>query len=170
MRKIILIYLICIIGIFFLPVILVKEYTNIKSNKEVLRIKLLLTENNEIVEMSLDDYIMGVLIGEMPVEYNLEALKAQAVVARTYTLNKINNSSDTHEESDMCDDINHCQAYKTKEYALSCWNDNEENEKWNKIKKAVLETSNTVITYNDELINAFFHANSGGKTEDISNI
>lgn len=70
----------------------------------------------------------------------------------------------------MCDDINHCQAYKTKEYALSCWDDKEENEKWNKIKRAVLETQNEVITYQGNLINAFFHAHSGGKTEDICNI
>ena len=70
----------------------------------------------------------------------------------------------------MCDDINHCQAYKTKEYALSCWDDKEENEKWSKIKRAVLETQNEVITYQGNLINAFFHAHSGGKTEDICNI
>ena len=73
--------------------------------------------------MSLDEYIMGVLIGEMPVSYELEALKSQAVVARTYTLNKITISELNHENADMCDDINHCQAYKTKEYALACWDD-----------------------------------------------
>ena len=151
---------------------MVKEQGN-KSNELNecdIKIRLLLSEKNEIVEMSLDEYIMGVLIGEMPVSYELEALKAQAVVARTYTLNKIINEKSSHENADMCDDINHCQAYKTKEYALSCWDDEFELEKWNKIRKAVLDTKNEVITYNNELINAFFHANSGGKTEDSLNL
>lgn len=176
MKKVIVVYLICIIGMFFLPVFLVKKY-DVVQNEAIdynTKIKLLITEKNEVIDISLDEYIMGVLVGEMPVSYNLEALKAQAVVARTYTLNKIKNSKDTkessHENADMCDDINHCQAYKTKEYALNCWDDNEENEKWNKIKTAVLETKNEVITHNGELINAFFHANSGGNTEDIVNI
>ena len=172
MKKIISIYLICIIGLFFLPVLLVKEYVieDSKENEYPRKISVLLTEKNEIVNMDLEEYIMGVLVGEMPVSYEFEALKAQAVVARTYTLNKILNTVKTHEYADMCDDINHCQAYKTKEYALSCWDDKEENEKWTKIKFAVEETKNEVITYNDELVNAFFHANSGGKTEDIANI
>lgn len=137
MKKIIVIYLVCIIGLFFLPVILIKEYkpSEEQVEKSVTQIKLLISETGEIIEMSLDDYIMGVLIGEMPVTYEIEALKAQAVVARTYTLNKILNSPASHENADMCDNINHCQAYKTKEYALSCWSDSEENEKWNKIKK-----------------------------------
>lgn len=175
MKKIFILYLVCMIGIFFIPVLFVKEYHEIeegtyKQNINVSQITLLLSETNEIVKINLDDYIMGVIVGEMPVSYNLEALKAQAIVARTYTLNKILNSPGSHENADMCDNINHCQAYKTKEYALSCWEDKEENEKWNKIKTAVLETSDMVITYNGTLINAFFHANSGGKTEDIANI
>ena len=76
----------------------------------------------------------------------------------------------SHNGADMCDDINHCQAFKTKEYAFSCWSDNEESEKWNKIKTAVLETQNEVITYDGCLINAFFHAHSGGTTENVKNI
>lgn len=175
MKKIVALYLICIIGVFFIPVIFVKEYHGIMEEvkgqeNSVSKLNVLLTETNEVVEMSLDDYIMGVIVGEMPVSYELEALKAQAIVARTYTLNKILNSPGSHESADMCDNINHCQAYNTKEYALSCWDDDTENEKWNKIKTAVLKTSNMVITYNGTLINAFFHANSGGKTEDIANI
>ena len=172
MKRIIVIYIIFIIILFFMPVLMVKEQDNKSNqlNESEIKIRLLYSEKNEIVEMSLDEYIMGVLIGEMPVSYELEALKSQAVVARTYTLNKITSSELNHENADMCDDINHCQAYKTKEYALACWDDEEENEKWNKIKKAVLDTKNEVITYNNEIINAFFHANSGGKTEDSLNI
>lgn len=172
MKKVIVIYLVSIIALFFLPICMIKEY-DIDENKNAENpktIKLLLSETNQVIEMTLDEYIMGVIVGEMPVNYEIEALKAQAIVARTYTLNKIINSESPHDTADMCDDINHCQAYKTKEYALAAWDDSNENDKWDKIKKAVLETSNVVITYDDELINAFFHSNSGGKTEDISNI
>lgn len=131
-------------------------------------IRLLMTESNVVVEMNLNDYLKGVLVGEMPVSYELEALKAQAVVARTYTLYKIKNATSKHlNGADMCDDINCCQAYKTKEYAFTSWDDETENEKWAKFEKAVNETSGEVILYNNELINAFFHAHSGGKTENV---
>jgi stage II sporulation protein D len=67
----------------------------------------------------------------------------------------------------MCDDINCCQCYKTKEYAFASWDDSEENEKWEKLEEAVDATKNQVITYNGEIISAFFHAHSGGKTENV---
>ncbi len=142
-----------------------KKDTTLKPEKTV---KLLLTETNTVVEMNFEDYIKGVLLGEMPVTYELEALKAQAVVARTYTLYKMKNAISKHEYgADMCDNVNCCQAYKTKEYAFASWDDAEENEKWEKLESAVTSTSGEVILYNGELINAFFHANSGGKTENV---
>lgn len=129
-------------------------------------IKLLITESDAIVELSLNDYLKGVLVGEVPVDYEMEALKAQAVVARTYTLNKLQNATTKHKYgADMCDDINCCQAYKTKEYAFKCWEDDIENNKWQRYVDAVEETSGEVIMYNGELIDALFHAHSGGKTE-----
>lgn len=132
------------------------------------KIKVLMTENNQVVEMSLSNYLKGVLVGEVPVAYELEALKAQAVVARTYTMYKLKNAENKHEYgADMCDDINCCQAYKTKEYAFTCWEDEVEKEKWNKFEEAVNSTSGEVILFNGELINAFFHAHSGGKTENV---
>lgn len=142
---------------------------NIKSDalkdKDMV-IKLLLTETGEVIELSLDDYIKGVLVGEVPATYEDEAIKAQAIVARTYTLYKLYNSSYAHENADMCDDVNHCQAYKSKEYAFKCWEDEAET-KWNKIENAVKSTSDQVIKYKGNLINAFFHAHSGGMTEDV---
>lgn len=94
MKKIVIVYIICIIGLFFLPVLLVKENFIQKPEKTegISEIRLLISETGKVQTMSLDEYIMGVLVGEMPVSYELEALKAQAVVARTYTLNKILNT------------------------------------------------------------------------------
>lgn len=140
------------------------EYTNLSGDI----IKVLITHNNTIIDIDFEEYIKGVLIGEMPVTYELEALKAQAVVARTYALYKYKNSNVKHEGgADMCDDINCCQAYKSKEYALQSWDDTEENDKWQKINDAVHSTASEVILYSGEIINAFFHANSGGKTENV---
>ncbi len=131
------------------------------------KIKLLLTQTNDVVELDFDDYIKGVLIGEVPISYEVEALKAQAIVARTYTMYKLINNPASHSGADMCDDINCCQCYKTKEYAFASWDDKEENEKWAKLENAVTETKNRYITYNGEIISAFFHAHSGGQTENV---
>ena len=143
---------------------------NVETSGENSTIKLLLTEQNKVVELNFDDYIKGVLIGEMPVTFELEALKAQALVARTYTLYKLRNSGSSHENADICDNVNCCQCYKTKEYAFASWDDSGENEKWLKVEEAVETTKNQVITYNGEIIAAFFHANSAGKTEDVKHI
>ncbi len=170
----IILFLLYMLICFIMPTIINGEFNNkntdVKNENELVfnnKIKLLLKESNTVVEIDLEDYIKGVLIGEMPVTYEIEALKAQAVVARTYTLFKIRNATKHEFDADMCDDINCCQAYKTKEYALASWDDSGENEKWAKLESAVTSTSGETITYNGELINAFFHANSGGKTENI---
>ena len=177
---VVLFYLLYMLICFFMPTLIngnlsefVKIDNEIDTQQEIQQIseesiKLLLSENKQVVEMSLSDYLKGVLIGEMPVSYELEALKAQAVVARTYTMYKLKNAMAKHElDADMCDDINCCQAYKTKEYAFASWDDAEENDKWKKFEDAVNTTSGEVILYNGELINAFFHAHSGGKTENV---
>ena len=100
----------------------------------------------------------------MPVSYDIEALKAQAIVARTYTIYKITTSK-KHEQADICDKSTCCQAWISKENRLKKWKEDVANENWNKIIKAVNETAGKIITYNGKPINAFFHANSGGKTE-----
>lgn len=100
----------------------------------------------------------------MPVKYEIEALKAQAVVARTYTIYKITVSK-KHKEADICDSSTCCQAWISKEDRLNKWKKEEANDNWNKIIKAVNETKGKIITYNGKPINAFFHSNSGGKTE-----
>ena len=175
----IILFLIYMLICFFMPTFINGDIRELFSKRENTiinedntynheKIKLLMTENNLVVEMNLNDYLKGVLIGEMPVSYEIEALKAQAVVARTYTLYKLKNAKSKHlQGADMCDDINCCQAYKTKEYAFASWDDEIENEKWAKFEKAVIETSGEIILYNGQLINAFFHAHSGGKTENV---
>ena len=125
-------------------------------------IKLLHTKTNEVEEVALDTYLCNVVSAEMPADFEKEALKAQAVVARTYTIYKINNKK--HDNADICDDSTCCQAWISKEDRLARWEENKE-EKWNKIEECVNETKGKIITYDNQPINAFFHSNSGGKTE-----
>lgn len=126
-------------------------------------IKLLHKKTNEIEEVKIDDYLCNVVSAEMPADYELEALKAQAIVARTYTIYKVQNKK--HENADICDDSTCCQAWVSKENRLEIWEETKREENWNKIQQCVNETKGKIITYNNQPINAFFHANSGGTTE-----
>lgn len=128
-------------------------------------IKLLHKKTNEIEEINLDEYLCGVISAEMPASYEIEALKSQAIVARTYTLYKIINSKPHGDEASICDSFECCQAWISKEDRFAKWAAGTENENWNKIITAVNETKGKIITYDGKIINAFFHANSGGKTE-----
>ena len=126
-------------------------------------INLLHMHDNLVENIDLEDYLVNVVAAEMPVDYEEEALKAQATVARTYTLFQIQNSK-KHDNADICDNPACCQAWISKEKRFEKW-DGEKEEKWKKIEKAVYETAGEIITYNGEPIDAFFHSNSGGVTE-----
>lgn len=128
-------------------------------------IKLLHNKTGEIEELPLDTYLYNVVSSEMPADFELEALKAQAVVARTYTIYQISHSNGKHGEADICDDSNCCQAWISKEERFEKWDENVRESNWNKITQAVDSTAGKIITYNGEPIDAFFHSNSGGKTE-----
>ena len=133
-------------------------------------IKLLHTKTNEIEELDIDEYLYGVVASEMPASFQIEALKAQAIVARTYTIYQMINNKKTHENADICDNYACCQAWIGKEERLSKWEQGEAETNWQKILDAVNSTSGKIITYEGTPINAFFHANSGGKTETSLNI
>ena len=133
-------------------------------------IKLLHPEAAQVEELNIDEYLYGVVSSEMPASFEVEALKAQSVVARTYTIYQIIHNSSKHENADICDDFNCCQAWISKQERLAKWNSEDAESNWNKIVEAVDSTKGKVITYNGQPINAFFHANSGGVTESSLNI
>lgn len=183
MRKIFVIIICIIILIFVIPVIFTNRRvlnTSMKieekkeKDKEIeiidydyskyKTIKLLHKDEEKVEEVNLDEYIACVTSAEMPATYDIEALKAQAIVARTYTIYKITTSK-KHEIADICDKSTCCQAWISKEDRLKKWDEDKRVSNWNKILKAVNETAGKIITYEGKPINAFFHANSGGKTE-----
>ena len=178
------IYIIGVISISFLiPIIFttrfkVKEVFN-EQEKTILdvdkysysdfeTIKLLHSNTGEVEEKLLDEYIAEVVSAEIPVDYEIEAIKAQVVAARSYTIYKIIHGS-KHENADICDDSTCCQAWISMEDRISKWNENGI-DKWNKIVEAVNGTLGEVATYEGQIINAFFHSNSGGTTETASEV
>lgn len=180
MKKLTVLIIISVLIIFLIPIIFVKKKSISVNNEnkdkieelevekynysDFSKIKLLHNKTNQVEEVNLDEYIANVVSAEMPVKYEIEALKAQAVVARTYTIYKITVSK-KHKEADICDSSTCCQAWISKEDRLNKWKKEEATDNWNKIIKAVNETKGKIITYNGKPINAFFHSNSGGKTE-----
>lgn len=113
-------------------------------------------------QMDMDTYLTCVLLAEMPVDFHPEALKAQAVVARTYAL-KRNAAGNKHINRAVCTDPSCCQGYRSKEDFLSKGGTDE---LLKKINDAVLSTKGAVLTYNGELIEATYFSCSGGRTED----
>lgn len=111
--------------------------------------------------MDMDTYLTGVLLAEIPAQFHEEALKAQAVAARTYTW-KAYTTGGKHGDSSVCTDSACCQAYMTEETYLSRGGTPENLEK---IRMAVQATSPMVLAYNEELIEATYFSSSGGSTE-----
>lgn len=138
-----------------------KQYNTIKVWHE---------KTSNVEEIPFDEYLYGVVSAEMPVSFEKEALKAQAIVARTYTIYKIVHNNGKHQGADICDDSACCQAWISKEDRLSKWEEASRKSNWNKIVEVVEATKGKIITYEGQPIHAFFHANSGGKTETTINV
>ncbi len=142
----------------------IEELTVENYNYDLInKVKVLYKDTGIIEEKKIDEYIVNVVAAEMPVDFESEALKAQAIVARTYTIYKVTKDK-KHNDADICTDSNCCQAWISKEDRFEKWEESKV-EKWNKLVSAVNETKGKYITYNGEIINAFFHSNSSGKTE-----
>ena len=136
-----------------------KKEENIQEN-EVYQIKVYNQETDEITTMNMEDYIIGVVAAEMPVSFELEALKAQAVAARTFALYKKEHSN---KEYDVIKGVSD-QAFNTLEEMQKKWAD-KFNENFLKIQQAVSETKNEILTYQDQVIESFYFSMSNGYTE-----
>ena len=117
-------------------------------------------EDGSVKPMDLEAYLVGVIAGEMPASFHDEALRAQAVVARTYTYKKMESSK--HDQGDICTDATCCQAYLSKE---DYQNKGGSMSDLKKLEDAVYSTTGQVLYYNEALIEAAYFSCSGGKTE-----
>lgn len=125
-----------------------------------------LMQNGIVQKMLLNNYLIGVVLCEMPATFNLEALKAQAVVARTYVLRR-DLIGGKHETAVVCVDSDCCQGYYDPEEYLKTGGTEDA---LTKVKKAVNMTNDLVLLYNGELIDATYFSCSGGMTEDALSV
>jgi len=133
------------------------------------KILVYVVKEEQLEEMPLNKYILGVVSGEMPASYDDEALRAQAVCARTYTLCKIKSGGCKKYNADICTDSKHCQAFMTEEQMKDRWG-KDHDKYYKKIEASVIGTNDQILTYNGKPIDALYHAVSGGKTEDCINV
>ena len=124
---------------------------------------LLVKQGDTVLEMDMQDYLEGVVAAEMPAAFPSEALKAQAVAARTYALYCA--ATGKHADADVCTDYTCCQAWKSREALQESWGaDGDANRE--KIRAAVEETRGQYLSYEGRPVFAAFHASSAGATED----
>lgn len=132
-------------------------------------IKSFIVEKNEVCEINFEEYIKGVVAAEMPATFEDEALKAQAVAARSYILNKIQTDTKHENGADICNNPSHCKAYSSKEELQEKWG-NDFDKFYEKISKCIDDTNNCVMIYDNKIVNALFHSTSSGRTENAKDI
>ena len=142
-----------------------------KTNKnKTNEISVLFTSDGKVHSMDIEEYLYGVVAAEMPAEFEKEALKAQAVAARSYAIYRMANPTSEHPDAAVCTDFAHCKAYKTDEELEILWK-NKNDEYSQKILDAVYSTAGEVITYNGEVAMAVFHSQTGsGRTENSKDV
>lgn len=144
----------------------VKNYETI--DKESPKIKVYNHKKGIVETLDIEDYLCGVLAGEMSAQFNEEALKAQAVAARTFTI--YNENSGKHKNAVVCTDFKHCQEYKSKEELLSKNGQDWMDKFYTKIEQAVKETKGQIIVYDDKPILPLYFSTSSGSTENSEEV
>lgn len=159
MKRVLITIIAVIFVTLFIPLIIVSFLSGTNEQKPV--ISVYVKADDRVEEMEIDKYLAGVVAAEMPADFEKEALKAQAVAARTYLYSHISeaekgNIAESHNGAVICTDSTHCQAW-TKDAQK-------------KIRQAVKDTKNQIITYNGEPISAVFHSTSPGRTESAADV
>ncbi len=171
-----------IMAVVILPFILVRGcmYGPDKSDagdddlRSGVMLKVWFHKEEQVRSMDLEEYIVGVTAAEMPAYFEPEALKAQAVAARTYAYGRLaglfNRSADVHKGADVCTNPGHCQAWISKKDAYRNWGVFFPWKNWERVRKAVQDTKNIILTYNGAAVNPLYSSNSGGRTENAEDV
>ncbi|MBQ6558739.1 MAG: stage II sporulation protein D [Clostridia bacterium] len=160
MKRILIVFFLVLFITLFLPLTIVyfAGATPSAELPESGAVKVFLADEDKTVEMDINKYLQGVVAAEMPDDFEAEALKAQAVAARTYLYSHINGAPDEkHPDAPVCTDYTHCQAYTDKDIP-----DN--------IRAAVADTDSLIMTYNGQPISALVHSTSSGVTEAAADV
>lgn len=162
-----------ILCIFFLviilPVLALRGlYFFEKEERDPIMLKVYNVNLKKVEKMELEDYLVGVVAAEMPAIYHIEALKSQAVAARTYAVRQMpvyGGSGSRYDMADICTDFRYSQAWISEEEMKEKWGFVPYFYLWNRVKQAVEDTAGEILIYEDRPIEALYHSNAGGRTE-----
>ena len=162
MKKIIIFTFFIIIIPYFILNLYSKNIKEIElKTDESIKVRVKRLQKDKIDEIELNEYVLGVLAGEMPISFELEALKAQAVASRSYVLKRLDYNKD--KDYDVVDSITN-QVYLDNEHLKKAWGDNYI-KNINKLKTAVNETFNEYLECDGQIADALFFSTSNGYTE-----
>jgi len=176
MKRVILAMTASLLATILIPVFMLLRHGKyeLPAEKDEKTVTVYIKDEDRVLKMRESQYLKEVVAAEMPADFEFEALKAQAVAARSYMVSrqnayKVSGAPAEHKGADMCTDPTHCKAWISEEKRRESWGaDADKN--WDKISKAVEETKDEVITYNGEVISAVFHSTSSGKTENSKDV
>ena len=166
MKKILFFILLIVLVPYIIVTIFIEDNEIKFIFKENMKVRVRHEDTGIIDVVPFEEYVTGVLAGEMPTSFHIEALKAQAVAARSYVMKKMEYNKDR--DYDVVDTIMN-QVYLSDDYLRSVWKESY-SDKINKIKTAVIETKGEYISYNGDVAEAFFFSTSVGATENSGEI
>lgn len=176
MRRIAIFLVLTILISIGIPALFVLNCGRYKKplSEDVELMKVYITKEDRVEEMTKGQYLREVVSAEMPASFEMEALKAQAVAARSYLTARMNaykkdGNPPEHKDADICTDPAHCKAWISETERKNLWGD-EADKNWDKISRAVSETSGEVIYYGKEVVSAVFFSTSSGKTENSKDV
>ncbi|MFB4163301.1 stage II sporulation protein D [Alteribacillus sp. JSM 102045] len=142
-----------------------EQESQLAADMENVSVSVFRSETETVEEIALEDYVAGVVASEMPAEFEIEALKAQALTARTFIAREMIAPSDIDlpEDAQVTDTQMH-QVYQNEEELREKWGDDYQ-WKMDRVREAVLATAGQVLTYDGEPITAAFFSTSNGYTE-----
>lgn len=165
MRK----YLVALVAVFILTVLIIPIVINRHSTAQIkasgTMVRIYLHSSGKIITIPVEEYVLGVVAAEMPAEFPSEALKAQAVAARTYVMKRQGAGgvlNPLHAGADVCDDSAHYQGWLSREQMKERWGKVGFYNNYYKIARAVGATRGMVITYKGQLIDPVYHSSCGG--------
>ncbi len=145
-----------------------KKQSPLENSSQIKSKQITLSHNERVISLPLEEYLVGVVAGEMPASFETEALKAQAIAARTYTLNRARFPNNDHPSATVCSNPAHCKAWISPEELTEKFRENPEHLK--KIQASVNQTAGRIAVYNGEPISAVFHSTSSGMTENSRDV
>lgn len=180
MKRILIIIMLILTLTFLIPYFIISKFSvfytppGAKNSETFDKISVYITAEDRVCDMDMSQYLKEVVSAEMPAEFEMEALKAQATAARTYLVNRMNAGNEQakadHKGADICTDATHCKAWISEQARKESWGAEKADAYWHKVSEAVESTAGVLIKYNDTPISAVFHSTSSGFTENAKDV